>query len=75
MAKILRNIYPGLRAKMSYAGESTEELAKILNTSSDSVRKRLRGQYFFDLDQIKKLTDHYNCSFDDLFAVVDQIDA
>lgn len=72
MAKILRNIYPGLRAKMSYAGESTEELAAILETSSDSIRKRLRGQYFFDLEQIKKLTEHYNCSFDDLFAVVDE---
>ena len=71
MAKPLRNIYPGLRAKMSYAGESTEELAVILNLSCDTLRRSLKGARSFDLDEIKKLTQHYDCSFDELFAVTD----
>lgn len=75
MAKLLRNIYPGLRSKMSYAGESTEELSAILNISCDSVRRKLKGQSYFDLEEIKLLTSHYDCSFDDLFALVDKVEA
>lgn len=69
MAKTLINIYPGLRAKMSYNAESAAELSKILKISVDSTRRRLRGENFFDLNQIKTLTRHYNCTFDELFAV------
>lgn len=69
MAKALINIYPGLRAKMSYNAESAAELSKILNISVDSTRRRLRGENFFDLNQIKILTKHYQCSFNDLFEV------
>ena len=72
MAKALINIYPGLRAKMSYNAESTAELSKILNISVDSTRRRLRGENPFDLVQIKKLTDHYNCTFDELFGIEEQ---
>ena len=72
MAKALLNIYPGLRAKMSYNGENAEEVAKVLNISADSTRRRLRGQNYFDLQQIKALTEHYNCTFDELFGVVEK---
>lgn len=69
MAKALINIYPGLRAKMSYNAESATEISKILNISVDSTRRRLRGENYFDLKQIKILTKHYGCTFDELFAV------
>ena len=72
MAKALVNIYPGLRAKMSYNAEGTEELSKILNISVDSTRRRLRGQNYFDLNQIKKLTEHYHCTYEDLFKIEEQ---
>lgn len=75
MAKVLRNIYPGLRAKMSFAGESTEDISKIMGISNDSTRRKLRGQTYFDLEQIKKLTDHYGCTFDELFGIVDNVNA
>ena len=42
MAKTLVNIYPGLRASMSYNGDDTETLSKILNISNDTARRRLR---------------------------------
>ena len=75
MAKPLKIIYPGLRAKMAFAGEDAEQIAKIIGVSDDTTRRRLRGQGYFDLEQIKKLTDHYSCSFDDLFGLVDKVDA
>lgn len=74
MAKRLKIIYPGLRAKMAFAGESTEEISKIIGISDDTTRRRLRGQGYFDLEQIKKLTDHYECTFDDLFGLVDKVE-
>lgn len=69
MAKTLINIYPGLRAKMSYNAETAAELSQILNISVDSTRRRLRGENYFDLKQIKILTKHYECTFDELFAI------
>ena len=40
MAKALINIYPGLRASMSFNGDDTETLSKILNISNDTTRRR-----------------------------------
>ena len=59
---------------MAFAGESTEEISKIIGISDDTTRRRLRGQGYFDLEQIKKLTDHYECTFDDLFGLVDKVE-
>lgn len=67
MAKILINIYPGLRSKMSYKGDDTETLSEALKISKDSTRRRLRGESEFDLNEIKILMDRYECSFEDLF--------
>ena len=52
MAKTLVNIYPGLRASMSYNGDDTETLSKILNISGDTARRRLRGEREFDIGEI-----------------------
>ena len=71
MAMKLIIIYPGLRYKMAYNGEDAESIADILDISASSARRRLNGSVDFELPEIKKLTDHYKCSFDDLFEVVD----
>ena len=70
MAKVLNNIYPGLRAKMSYKGEDAAALAGILKISPDSVRRRLTGRTDFELTEIKTLISHYESSFGELFSEV-----
>ena len=71
MAKALRNIFPGLRAKMSYANEDVNDLANLLDKSDDSVRRRLSGRAEFELTEIKRLIEHYDISFEELFEKVD----
>lgn len=71
MAKALKNIYPGLRAKMSYANEDVKVLADLLDKSDDSVRRRLSGRAEFELVEIKRLIEHYDSSFEELFEKVD----
>lgn len=75
MAKVLKNIYPGLRSKMSYNNENAETLAKLLNISVDGVRRRLRGQNYFDIPQCVTLMMHYGSDFEELFGKSDETNA
>ena len=68
MAKALINIYPGLRASMSFNGDGTETLSKILNISTDTTRRRLRGEREFDVGEIQILTRRYGKTFEELFG-------
>lgn len=68
MAKTLVNIYPGLRASMSYNGDDTETLSKLLNISGDTTRRRLRGEHEFDISEILILTRRYGKTFEELFG-------
>lgn len=68
MAKTLINIYPGLRASMSFNGDDTETLSKILNISNDTTRRRLRGEREFDVGEIQILTRRYGKTFEELFG-------
>ncbi len=68
MAKALVNIYPGLRASMSFNGDDTETLSRILNISNDTTRRRLRGEREFDVGEIQILTNRYGKTFEELFG-------
>jgi len=72
MAKTLVNIYPGLRASMSYNGDDTETLSKILNISNDTARRRLRGEREFGIGEILILTRRYGKTFEELFGKQEQ---
>ena len=68
MAKPLVIILPKIRAKMAYNGTTTADIARVLEISEDSVRRRLRGEVEFELPEIVKLMKFYKCSFEDLFG-------
>ncbi len=70
MAKMLQNIYPGLRAEMSRHGDDAETLAKFMNISADSVRRRLRGEVQFDISEAMALMKRYGKNFEELFEAV-----
>ncbi|MFN6432776.1 hypothetical protein EUCA11A_10500 [Eubacterium callanderi] len=67
MAKQLKNVFPGLEEKMFYSKHDSAYLAKKLNISPCSVRRRLNGQVEFELSEITALMNIYNCSFEELF--------
>lgn len=68
MPKKAKNIFPGLAARMAYNYHDNFKLAQILGISYDSVLRRLSGEIEFELQEIKKLMQVYNASFDDLFG-------
>lgn len=70
MAKMLQNIYLGLRAEMSRHGDDAETLAKFMNISADSVRRRLRGEVQFDISEAMALMKRYGKNFEELFEAV-----
>lgn len=70
MAKMLQNIYPGLRAEMSRHEDDAETLAKFMNISADSVRRRLRGEVQFDISEAMALMKRYGKNFEELFEAV-----
>jgi hypothetical protein len=75
MAKMLINIYPGLRAEMARFGDNAETLSKVLNISVDSVRRRLRGEYEFDINEIRILMNRYGKTFEELFSTAERVTA
>ena len=48
----------------------TDEIADVLDISSDSVYRRLRGETLLSINEIYDLCTHYNISFD-LFTAMD----
>lgn len=72
MPKPLINIYPGLRASMSFFGDDTETLSKLLSLSNDTVRRRLRGEREFEVGEIKVLSQRYTKTFEELFGLCDK---
>lgn len=43
-------------------------LSDLLNISTDAVYRRLRGEKRLDVDEIAKICNHFNISFDTLFS-------
>lgn len=48
-----------------------EELAQLLNVSTDSAYRRLRCEKFLTLDELEKISVHFNVSFDKHLALSD----
>ena len=45
---------------------STEEIAKVLDVSADSIYRRMRGEKTISLEELYKLCSHYKISLDQL---------
>lgn len=61
-----------LRAKMAVAGDTKAiDLALVLGMSYQSVYKRLRGDVSFHPDEIKKITNHYHLTPDEVMKIFD----
>ena len=68
MAEKQTVLFPGLRGEMAKKGVSVRGLAEVLDTSEDSIYRRLKGIVEFDLSEIVKILAFFNCSFEKLFG-------
>lgn len=50
-----------------------DELSEILNISRDSAYRRIRGETILSLDEVKKLSAHYNLSIDAIIGPASDI--
>ena len=64
---VKRDIFPKLRGKMAESDNSIEDLAIILNLNKETIRRKLRGQTQFVLDELFILSEKYNIAIDELF--------
>lgn len=62
--------FPKLEGRIAETGVTVTQLADALDMSVSMLSKRLAGDVEFDLSEIKKLIEFFDCEFSDLFAVV-----
>lgn len=56
----IRNILPPYKSLV-------DEISDLLEISNDSAYRRIRGEKFIDLEEIKKISQHFSISLDQVF--------
>lgn len=64
---VKQNIFPKLRGKMAECDDTVEDLALVLNLNKETIRRKLKGQSQFVLDELFTLSEKYNIAVDELF--------
>lgn len=60
--------FPKLKGIMASRGETLDDLAKVLGITRGAVSFKLNGKTSITLDDINKICQHYNLSYDELFT-------
>src|ERR1700746_1734631 len=64
VAKLQQELFQVIKANIPANISVTEEIAKVLNVSVDSVYRRMRGEKTISLDELLTLCTHYKISLD-----------
>lgn len=67
MTKLSVNIFPKLRGKMAECKDDVNSLADRLGVSPSTVRRRMRGERDFKLNELTVLAKRYGESIEELF--------
>lgn len=59
--------YPSLVAEIARHGEYQKTLAKLLGTTNASLSRKLSGITQWKKEDIDKICEHYNKSYEELF--------
>src|SRR5687768_13549794 len=62
-----QQIFRQIKAKLPPHLSMVDEVAHILNVSTDSAYRRIRSEKALSLEEVYKLCVHYQVSFDQLF--------
>lgn len=63
-----KQMYPNLRAELTRRGYTYDDLGKVIGLKGSAVSLKLNGKRDFDILEVKKICEHFNMSFEELFA-------
>jgi hypothetical protein len=64
-----QKLFTQLKTKMAEPGTAADEIAALLNISTDSVYRRMRGEKTLSIDELQTLCVHYKISLDQLMDI------
>jgi hypothetical protein len=67
--EIQQQLFAEVKRKIGENGSPADEIAKLLEISSDSAYRRIRGEKTISLDELYKLCSHYKISLDQLMNI------
>jgi hypothetical protein len=68
-AELQADLFKAIKAKVDPKTTFVDELACVLDVSSDSAYRRIRGEKQLTLEEVYKLTNHYQLSFDSIYQL------
>ena len=66
-SELQQQIFQQIKSKLPQHLSMVDEVANILNVSTDSAYRRIRGEKALSLEEVYKLCVHFQFSFDQLF--------
>ena len=67
--EIQKQLFRQIKTKITDQALLTDEIAKLLEISTDSVYRRMRGEKPITLDELRKLCIHYHISLDQIMDI------
>lgn len=67
--EIQQQLFAEVKRKIGENGSLADDIAKLLDISSDSAYRRIRGEKTISLDELHKLCTHYKISLDQLMNI------
>lgn len=67
--EIQQQLFQFIKTKLSADASVADEVAKLLDISSDSAYRRMRGEKAISLDELYKIATHYKISVDQLMNI------
>src|SRR5213075_2144986 len=68
-AELQQELFQVIKSNIPDHLSTTEEIAKVLDVSVDSVYRRMRGEKTISLDELHLLCSHYKISLDQLMRI------
>jgi hypothetical protein len=69
VSKLQQELFQAIKASIPANVSVTEEIAKVLDVSVDSVYRRMRGEKTISLDELHTLCAHYKISLDNALNI------
>src|SRR6266487_169704 len=69
VSKIQQELFQVIKANIPGHLSVTEEIARVLDVSVDSVYRRMRGEKTISLDELHALCSHYKISLDSVLNI------
>jgi hypothetical protein len=66
---IQEQLFNSIKSKITAATSAVDDIAAVLEISTDSAYRRIRGEKNLSLDEINKLCNHYHISLDRLLSI------